>query len=89
MNDDSAEPIKTVQTATNVFPHPKLQVAFVPELTAADVQAILHDLKPGESASERLEYASEWAPILGPLYSKTRLLKAKRMAEAARRQKKE
>jgi hypothetical protein len=82
MNDGSAKLPKTAQTAANIIPHPNLRAACAPELTAADVQAVLNDLQPDESAAERLKHASEWAPILGPLYSKTRLFKAKKIADA-------
>jgi hypothetical protein len=82
MNEDRKVSLERAE----VFPHPKLQATVMPELTAADVQVVLNDLKPSESASKRLSEAAEWAPILGPLYSKSRLLCAKRAADRKSKQ---
>lgn len=53
---------------------------FTPNLSEADLRAVLDNLEPGECACQRLRYAEDWSPILGEMYSKTRLLRAKRAA---------
>ncbi len=55
------------------------------KLTAEDRKAVLNDLRPGESAASRLREASEWAPILGSTYSKSRLSKARILSFTSRR----
>jgi hypothetical protein len=60
-----------------------------PQFTTEDWQAVLANLKFGECACVRLrDAASGWAPLLGEMYSKTRALRAARLAAIAARSEK-